>query len=56
MAVNLAARVEPAARAGDIYLSSTMRDPLLGGEWSCEDKGEHTLKGIDGTWRLYQLQ
>jgi len=28
---------------------------LLGGSWKFEDRGEHTLKGIEGGWRLYGL-
>ncbi len=36
-------------------MSSTVRDLLLGGEWSFAERGEHVLKGIDGTWRLYEL-
>jgi class 3 adenylate cyclase/pimeloyl-ACP methyl ester carboxylesterase len=55
LAVNLAARVQQAARDNSTYVSSTVRDLLLGGDWSFEDRGEHTLKGIDGAWRLYQL-
>ena len=53
--VNLAARVEQAAGDGEIYVSSTVRDILLGGDERFEDAGEHELKGIDGQWRLYRL-
>jgi len=55
LCVNLAARVQEAAREGATYVSSTMHDLLLGGDLSFEDRGEHTLKGIDGAWRLYEL-
>jgi class 3 adenylate cyclase len=55
LAVNLAARVQEAAQAGATYVSSTLRDMLLGGSWTFEDRGEHALKGIDGGWRLYEL-
>jgi class 3 adenylate cyclase/alpha-beta hydrolase superfamily lysophospholipase len=54
-AVNLAARVEQAASAGATWVSSTVRDLVLGGEWSFTERGEHVLKGIDGAWRLYEL-
>jgi class 3 adenylate cyclase len=54
-AVNLAARVEQAASAGATWVSSTVRDLVLGGEWSFTERGEHVLKGIDGPWRLYEL-
>ena len=55
LAVHLAARVEQAARDGSTYVSSTLRDLLLGGGQVFEDRGEHRLKGIEGAWRLYEL-
>lgn len=54
-AVNLAARVEGAAPDGDIYVTSTVRDLLLGGSLDFEDAGSHDFKGIDGTWYLCRL-
>jgi class 3 adenylate cyclase/pimeloyl-ACP methyl ester carboxylesterase len=55
LAVNLAARVQQAAPGGATWVSSTLRDLLLGGDWSFTERGEHALKGIDGAWRLYEL-
>jgi len=54
-AVNLAARVEGAAPDGDVYVTSTVRDLLLGGSFDFEDAGSHDLKGIDGSWHLCRL-
>jgi class 3 adenylate cyclase len=54
-AVNLAARVEGAAPDGDIYVTSTVRDLLLGGSFNFEYAGSHDLKGIDGSWHLCRL-
>jgi class 3 adenylate cyclase len=53
--VNLAARVQHAADPGAIFVSSTVRDLLLGGDTRFDDRGEHTLKGFDTPWRLYAL-
>jgi len=55
LAVNLAARVQQAAPGGTTWVSSTVRDLVLGGEWAFTERGEHTLKGIEGAWRLYEL-
>lgn len=55
LAVNLAARVQQTAPGGATWVSSTVRDLLLGGDWSFTERGEHALKGIDGAWRLYEL-
>ena len=53
IAVNLAARVEQCAHAGELWASSTVRDMLLGGDATFEDRGEPELKGIDGVWHLF---
>ncbi|MDE3086435.1 MAG: adenylate/guanylate cyclase domain-containing protein [Acidobacteriota bacterium] len=55
-AVNLAARVEQAAGEGAVYVSPAVRDMILGGDHRFTEAGEHQLKGIEGTWRLYSLQ
>ena len=55
IAVNLAARVEQSAPDDAIYVSSTVRDMLLGGDTRFEDKGLHALKGFDDPWKLYEL-
>ena len=54
LAVNLASHVDRAATDGTIYASSTVRDLLLGGDRSCEYRGEHELRGIEDSWRLYE--
>jgi class 3 adenylate cyclase len=56
VAVNLAARVEQAASDGSIFVSSTMKDLLLGSAVRLVDRGEHLLKGFDGAWRLYEVK
>ena len=56
IAVNLAARVEQAAADGELWASSTVRDMMLGGSATFADRGEHTLKGIDGVWRLFAVE
>lgn len=55
VAVNLAARVEQAASDGAIFVSSTVRDMLLGGTIDFEDRGHHELKGFEDSWHLYEL-
>jgi class 3 adenylate cyclase len=55
LAVNLAARVQEVGPGGSTLVSSTVRDLLLGGECSFTEHGEHDLKGIEGTWHLYEL-
>jgi class 3 adenylate cyclase len=55
IAVHIAARVEGAAAPGEILVSSTIKDVATGSGLRFEDRGEHTLKGVPDTWRLYAL-
>jgi class 3 adenylate cyclase len=54
-AVNLAARVEQTADDGCIFVSSTVREMLLGGDLCFADRGEHRFKGFDSPWHLFAL-
>jgi class 3 adenylate cyclase len=56
MAVHIAARVQAAAPPGEIRVSGTVKDLAVGSAWRFADRGEHTLKGVPGEWRLYALE
>jgi len=55
IAVHLGARVMAEAGAGETVVSSTVKDLVVGSEITFEDRGEHELKGIPGTWRLFAV-
>jgi class 3 adenylate cyclase len=55
MAVNIGARVGAAARAGEILVSGTVRDLVVGSGIAFDDRGEHELRGVPGEWRLYAV-
>ena len=55
IAVHVAARVLEAAESGEVLVSGTIRDVLLGSEFKFEDRGRHRLKGIDGEWTLFAV-
>jgi class 3 adenylate cyclase len=56
MAVHLGARVSATANAGEVLVSSTVRDLVVGSELRFAEAGEHELKGIPGKWRLFRLE
>lgn len=56
MAVHIAARVAALASAGEILVSSTVRDLTVGSSFDFDDIGEHELKGVPGTWRVLALR
>jgi class 3 adenylate cyclase len=55
VAVHIAARVAALADAGETLVSSTVRDLMLGSDFSFVDRGTHTLKGIESEWRLLSV-
>jgi class 3 adenylate cyclase len=55
MAVHVAARIQALAGPGDILVSSTVKDIVVGSDTRFEDRGEHSLKGTPGQWRLFSL-
>jgi class 3 adenylate cyclase len=55
IAVNIAARVSQHATDGEFWVSSTVREMMLGGSTTFADRGQHGLKGIDDQWRLYSV-
>lgn len=55
LAVHLAARIMAEAGAGEILVSRTVSDLVVGSELRFDDRGEHELKGIEDAWRLYAV-
>jgi class 3 adenylate cyclase len=55
IAVHLGARVMAKADAGETVVSSTVKDLVVGSGIAFEDRGEHRLKGVPGTWRLFAV-
>ena len=55
LAVHIAARVASEAPAGQVVVSSTVKDLLAGSGIEMHDRGDHELKGVPGTWWLYRV-
>jgi class 3 adenylate cyclase len=56
LAVNIGARVGALAGAGEVLVSQTVKDLVVGSGIEFEDRGTHELKGVPGQWRLYASQ
>jgi class 3 adenylate cyclase len=52
LAVHIAARILGQANAGDILVSRTVRDLVVGSGTGFEDRGSVELRGVPGTWQL----
>lgn len=55
IAVHIGARVAASAEAGEVCVSSTVRDLVAGSGIAFEDRGAHALKGVPGEWRLFRV-
>ena len=55
LAVVIGARVAAAADGGDVLVSQTVKDLVAGAGLELDDRGEHELKGVPGSWRLYAV-
>lgn len=52
MAVHIAARIVSQANAGEILVSRTVRDLVVGSGTGFEDRGSVELRGVPGSWQL----
>jgi class 3 adenylate cyclase len=55
IAVHTGARVMAKAGPGEVLVSSTVKDLVAGSGLNFRDHGTHTLKGIPGEWRLFEV-
>jgi class 3 adenylate cyclase len=55
VAVHIGFRVSALAGACEVLVSSTVRDLVAGSGIQFEDRGDHHLKGVPGTWRMYAV-
>jgi Adenylate cyclase, family 3 (some proteins contain HAMP domain) len=56
IAVHIGARVGALAGPSEVLVSSTVKDLVAGSGLSFADRGEHELKGVPGSWRLYAVE
>ena len=55
LAIHIGARIASAAGPCDVLVSSTVKELVIGSDLCFADRGEHELKGVPGTWRLFAL-
>jgi class 3 adenylate cyclase len=55
IAAHVGARIEALATPGEIVVSRTVRDLVVGSGIEFEDRGVHTLKGVPDGWQLYAV-
>jgi class 3 adenylate cyclase/pimeloyl-ACP methyl ester carboxylesterase len=55
VAVHIGARVAALAGPSEVLVSSTVKDLVAGSGLVFAERGEHELKGVPGSWRLYAV-
>jgi pimeloyl-ACP methyl ester carboxylesterase len=55
VALHIGARVAALAGAGEVLVTSTVRDLVLGSGFRFEDRGVQALRGVPGEWRVLAL-
>lgn len=56
IAVHIGARVMAIAGAGEVLVSSTVKELVTGSELVFSDRGQHSLKGFTEPWHLFRLE
>ena len=55
LAVTIAKRVCDLARPGEVLVTRTVTDHVVGSSIEFDDQGERELKGVPGIWRLFTV-
>ena len=55
LAFHIGTRVAAKARAGEVLVSSSVKDMATQSEFPFKDRGFHQLKGVPKRWRLYRV-
>jgi class 3 adenylate cyclase len=55
LAVHIGARVASLAKAGEVLVSSTVKDLIAGAGLRFDSRGVHLLKGVPGEWSLFAV-
>jgi len=56
IAVHTGARIAALAGAGEVLVSSIVKDLVAGSDIEFDDRGTHELRGVPGEWRVYAVR
>ncbi len=55
LAMSIGARIRDLAESGEVLISDTVRQILVGSEFTFTSRGAHDLKGVPGRWNVYAV-
>ncbi len=56
IAVHIAARIATKAMPGEVWVSRTVTELVVGSGVEFLDRGDHDLRGVPGTWQLFTVR
>ena len=56
IAVHIGSRVSALASPGEVLVSGTVKDLVVGSGLEFEDRGTHVLKGVPGQWHTFAVR
>jgi class 3 adenylate cyclase len=56
LAVHIGARIAALAGDGEVLVSRTVKDLVVGSGLSFADRGRHALKGVPDDWEVYAVE
>jgi class 3 adenylate cyclase len=56
MAVHIGARIGSLADPGEVLVSGTVKDLVMGSGIEFGDRGAHDLRGVPGEWRVFSVE
>jgi len=55
IAVHIGSRIGALAQPGEVLVSATVKDLVIGSGISFQDRGTHTLKGVPESWQVFSV-
>ncbi len=55
LGVHIGARISSLAEGGEILVSRTVKDLVVGSQLEFESRGTHAMKGVPGEWEVYAV-
>jgi class 3 adenylate cyclase len=56
MTLHIGARVAALSGPGEVLVTSTVRDLVIGERFEFDDRGSHELKGVPGEWQVLAVR
>jgi len=56
LAVHIGQRVSSVAKSGEVLVSRTVVDLVIGPGIQFSDRGEHDFRGVPGSWKIFAVE